>query len=260
MGKLVRGGTPGGALGGPGRQTQGSWFGKIVAAAAFAAFSLPVFAGVAYADIGPGFAQGNYVVIIEGIQAEIAAEPYGFGQAPSETLYTAGQGDEFAAVSDLGDGWIEVDLGDGYGYILLSEAAQLSMVEEDPDAQGGDGDLRQAVTQLALQFVGGRYRYGGTDPNRGVDCSGFTSYVLKNAAGVDLPHSSAAQAGAGKAISPEEIQPGDLVFYGNGRRINHVALYIGDGMVASASNERNGIIVTQWTYRTPMKIVSVLGA
>ncbi len=55
------------------------------------------------------------------------------------------------------------------------------------------------------------------------------------------------------------MRPGDLIFYGNGRRINHVAMYIGDGQVVHASTERTGIKTSPWNYRAPVKIVDVLG-
>ena len=55
------------------------------------------------------------------------------------------------------------------------------------------------------------------------------------------------------------MRPGDLIFYGSGSRINHVAMYIGDGQIVHASNERNGILISNWTYRNPVKIVNVLG-
>lgn len=63
----------------------------------------------------------------------------------------------------------------------------------------------------------------------------------------------------GREVSAAEIRPGDLVFYASGKRINHVALYIGNGQVVHASNERTGICVSEWTYRNPAKIVNVLG-
>ena len=55
------------------------------------------------------------------------------------------------------------------------------------------------------------------------------------------------------------MQPGDLIFYGNGSRVNHVAMYIGDGQIVHASTERTGIKVSNWNYRTPVRIASVLG-
>ncbi len=111
----------------------------------------------------------------------------------------------------------------------------------------------------ALQYVGNRYVYGGNDPNTGVDCSGFTRYVLGNTAGVYLNRTAASQSTQGQAVSAEEARPGDLVFYSNGGGVNHVAIYIGDGQVVHASNERTGIITSDMYYRTPVRIMNVLG-
>ena len=60
-------------------------------------------------------------------------------------------------------------------------------------------------------------------------------------------------------MSVEEARPGDLVFYSNGSSINHVAIYVGNGQVVHASNERVGIVRSDMYYRTPVKIKNVLG-
>ena len=78
--------------------------------------------------------------------------------------------------------------------------------------------------------------------------------------GVSLPHSSKAQANCGKSISSSQMRPGDLIFYtGSNGVINHVALYIGNGQVCHASSAKTGIKISGWNYRTPAKIVNVLG-
>ena len=122
-----------------------------------------------------------------------------------------------------------------------------------------EDDLRSEIVTYALQFVGNRYKYGGTNPNIGVDCSGFTSYVMRHAAGVELPHSSGGQSRMGRVVSSSEMRPGDIISYGSGKRINHVALYIGNGQIVHASTEKTGIKVSRWNYRTPVRIVNVLG-
>ena len=76
--------------------------------------------------------------------------------------------------------------------------------------------------------------------------------------GVYLPHSSRAQANCGRRISAGEAQPGDLFFYGNSGGVNHVAIYIGGGQVVHASNERNGIKISNAYYRTPLRVISLL--
>jgi len=118
-------------------------------------------------------------------------------------------------------------------------------------------EARQSLVNYALQFVGGRYRAGGNDPHTGADCSGFVKYVMQNGAGVSMSRSSASQAMQGRVISSDQMQPGDLIFYSNGSRINHVAMYIGDGQIVHASTYKTGIKVSEWNYRTPVKIVSM---
>ncbi len=119
--------------------------------------------------------------------------------------------------------------------------------------------LRLSIVRNALQYVGNPYVYGGNNPNTGVDCSGFTKYIMANTAGVYLNRTAAAQSTQGQAVSAEEARPGDLVFYSNGASVNHVAIYIGEGRVVHASNERVGITTSNMYYRTPVKIVNVLG-
>ena len=83
-----------------------------------------------------------------------------------------------------------------------------------------------AVVQVALQYVGTPYRYGGADPS-GFDCSGFTMYVYAQF-GVALPHSAGQQGSGGTAISPSAALPGDLVFMDGG---GHNGIYMGNGMM-----------------------------
>ena len=114
------------------------------------------------------------------------------------------------------------------------------------------------MVDYALSFVGGRYVWGGTDPHTGADCSGFTRYILSHAGGVSISRSSAEQAGEGRTVTADSMQPGDLLFYSNGGGVNHVAMYIGNGQVVHASSSKTGIIVSAWNYRTPVRIASYL--
>ena len=116
----------------------------------------------------------------------------------------------------------------------------------------------QAVVNYAAQFVGNPYVWGGTSLTSGADCSGFAQSVFANF-GIGLSRTAADQSYGGTAVSTDSLQPGDLLFYASGDYINHVALYIGNGQVVHASNERTGICVSEWTYRNPAKIVNVLG-
>lgn len=180
----------------------------------------------------------------------------------SAVVATTQKGKIYDVVENGSDGWVRVAAGDKEGYVkkdsvTLEEATE--ELEAKQQEQENQSSIRQQVVDYALQFVGGRYRYGGSDPRTGVDCSGFTRYVMLNGAGVSLNRSSTAQSTQGTTISAAQMQPGDLIFYASGKRINHVALYIGDGQVVHASTERTGILVSNWNYRTPYKIVNVLG-
>lgn len=118
---------------------------------------------------------------------------------------------------------------------------------------------RKEVVDYALQFVGNPYRTGGNDPHTGADCSGFVKYVMEHGAGISMNRSSRSQATQGQQISAEEMQPGDLIFYGNGSNINHVAMYIGEGQIVHASTHKTGIKISEWDYRAPVKIVNMMG-
>jgi len=89
---------------------------------------------------------------------------------------------------------------------------------------------------IASRYAGTAYRYGGTTPT-GFDCSGFTSYVLRQV-GVDLPRTSGSQRAATARISRSEAVPGDLVFMPG-----HVGIYAGDGMMWDSP--RTGEVVSR---------------
>lgn len=144
----------------------------------------------------------------------------------------------------------------GFSTLMFKIQADQNAKEQKKQAAA---ELRQDTVDYALQFVGGRYVYGGNDPNTGVDCSGFTRYILSHAAGINVNRTSSGQASNGKVIDMDSARPGDLVFYADGGSINHVAMYIGNGKVVHASTEKTGIIVTAWNYRNIYKIVDVIG-
>ena len=145
-----------------------------------------------------------------------------------------------------GEGTAASEVLDAFGL----EAAEKARIE----------NLRKSIVSSALQYVGNAYVYGGTDPHTGVDCSGFTRYILSHTAGIYLNRTAAAQSAQGRTVSADEAKPGDLVFYSSsGGHVDHVAIYMGDGKVVHASNERTGITTSNMYYRTPVRIANVLG-
>lgn len=98
------------------------------------------------------------------------------------------------------------------------------------------------IIQKASQYIGTPYRYGGEGPG-GFDCSGFVKYIYGNF-GVTLPHSAAAQAAIGQAVTRDELNPGDLVFFCCGRGgIDHVGIYCGSDKFIHSSSPRSGGVI-----------------
>ncbi len=190
----------------------------------------------------------------------------------SARIWTQISKEDRYSVLDQMDGWVQIELDTGdsedgeasdKAFIAtrdnnvevryaLTEAIKFSPVEERANQQAA---LRGKVVNYALQFVGNRYVWGGTNPNTGADCSGFVQYVLRNAAGVSLPRTSREQAKAGRAVTASEMLPGDLIFYTNSSGVvNHVAMYIGNGQIVHAASRRSGIKISTWNYRRPKTI------
>ena len=169
---------------------------------------------------------------------------------------------EAFTVNSVADGWVEISVDDSVGYIsqdyvTLAQALPTAKTIEQVKYGDGVSDVRASVVSYALQFVGNRYVWGGTSLEKGVDCSGFTMRILGKY-GISLPHSSKAQPSYGTKISASEAKPGDLFFYGSGRSISHVAIYIGNGRIVHASNKRDGIKVSNAYYRNPICVVRYL--
>ena len=94
------------------------------------------------------------------------------------------------------------------------------------------GGKVQTVLKRALALMGTPYRWGGTSPDSGFDCSGLVGYVFQTALGIELPRVSREMASKGDAElikDRDELQQGDLVFFGRKGRVNHVGIYVGEG-------------------------------
>lgn len=93
-------------------------------------------------------------------------------------------------------------------------------------------DLTTRASDLvkeAMTMIGIRYKYGGTAPESGLDCSGLVRYVFKEARGTELPRTSQELSRLGEKVDTKDLQPGDLVFYNTLRRsFSHVGIYLGD--------------------------------
>ena len=120
-----------------------------------------------------------------------------------------------------------------------------------------------AVLFRALALVGTPYRYGGNTPASGFDCSGLVGYVFRDAAGIQLPRTSADMGAMDKPEIPEKrLESGDLVLFASGRKISHVGIYVGEGRFVHAPNSGGTVRLDSldapgWreTFRTGMRVL-----
>jgi uncharacterized protein YgiM (DUF1202 family) len=139
-------------------------------------------------------------------------------------------------------------------YVDLSFQLIKAVSIEELEYGSGVSSTRVKLIDLAKQYLGDAYVWGGTTLGRGVDCSGYTQALYRKM-GIYIPRTSREQARSGSTISASNLKPGDLVFYGSSSYINHVAMYIGNSKVIHASNRRDGIKISNMYYRSPVKCV-----
>lgn len=168
-----------------------------------------------------------------------------------------------SVIADL-QNWICISVDNDYAFVAkeyvevsykLNRAVAVG--ELSTDGSGGVSSTRASLVEYAKQFLGNRYVYGGTSLTNGTDCSGFSMRVFEHF-GYGLPRTSGSQASATKSVSSSDVKPGDLFFYGGSGRVNHVAIYIGSGLVIHASNPSSGIKISNAYYRQPVKIGRVI--
>lgn len=121
----------------------------------------------------------------------------------------------------------------------LLEERSLVDANATPSVENGESSLLSQVrdttsdlVMTAMNFIGVRYRMGGSSADTGFDCSGFTRHIFENSIGLVLPRRASEQANAPGLlnISKDELKPGDLVFFNTLRRtFSHVGIYVGDG-------------------------------
>lgn len=127
--------------------------------------------------------------------------------------------------------------------INLKSSHQLSFMESSIDKA-------QSTLGYALGLVGVNYKSGGTSPETGFDCSGFVSYVYRQASNMILPHNAKAISMFGRKIAITELRPGDLVFYNTMRHTySHVGIYLGDSKFVHSSVTGRGVEVVDMKDR-----------
>ena len=202
-----------------------------------------------------GYVSTDYVVLSETVELPTVAEPvYGkvtegplnVRSAPStdsEKVDSFSTGKVLTILETL-DGWYKVE--EGYvsaDYVTIIDAAEA--------ASSGSAS---EVVDLAMQYLGYPYCYGGSSPS-GFDCSGFTMYVYQRF-GYSLPHTATGQWQSGlgnKVWGISALQPGDLVFFNDpsrnaGKACSHAGIYIGNSQfIHSSSSSSGGVIISSLT-------------
>lgn len=144
-------------------------------------------------------------------------------------------------LSEDGD-WYQISTDSLTGYV---SGEYLTVVDEAALEELATQGLQ--IVELAMEYLGVPYRYGGASPS-GFDCSGFVYYLCKSV-GISVPRTATSQWNAGyDKVSKSELQPGDLVFfssYAGGSSIGHVGIYIGNNQfIHSSSPSSGGVIIS----------------
>jgi cell wall-associated NlpC family hydrolase len=135
-------------------------------------------------------------------------------------------------------------------------ASALSGLTGGTSTTGAGTASEQSVVAEARTYLGVPYVWGGTDPQKGLDCSGLVQLVYKNL-GIDLPRVSYQQATQGQKIAKlDQARPGDLLAFGS-PTVNHIAIYIGDGKMIHAPRPGEKVEVSD-VYATPVAIRRIL--
>ncbi|MDU4861735.1 MAG: SH3 domain-containing protein [Terrisporobacter othiniensis] len=150
-------------------------------------------------------------------------------------------------VKSTNNGWSKITSGSVTGYVSST------YLTSTKPSSGGSSDSNTStstsaskVISYAKKLLGKPYVWGAQGPS-GFDCSGFTYYVFKNAAGITLPRTSSLQSHYGTYVSRSNLKAGDLVFFdtvgSNNGGVTHVGIYIGNGQLIHAASGQGKVVI-----------------
>lgn len=168
---------------------------------------------------------------------------------------------EKVSVIGFSTGWYKVRVDGAIGYIRsdlltlcekprgnfgasLSSLSDAETIQPFPETES----VGQQLAAYAQTFVGYPYVYGGKDPS-GFDCSGFMQYLYAHF-GYRISRTATTQLGDGYRVSLDEIQPGDIIYFGYGSTVTHVGMYIGNDRFVHAENPSTGVVITPLSTST----------
>ncbi|MYR93316.1 MULTISPECIES: C40 family peptidase [unclassified Streptomyces] len=135
-------------------------------------------------------------------------------------------------------------------------SASASAPSSAPSSSSNATGSAAAIVAFAKAQVGDAYVAGGTGPNAW-DCSGLVQAAYRSV-GIDLPRVSQAQSTAGTQVSLDNLQPGDILYWGGAGSAYHVAIYVGGGQFVGAQNSSTGTVQRSMDYDRPSGAVRVL--
>jgi cell wall-associated NlpC family hydrolase len=147
------------------------------------------------------------------------------------------------------NGWSKVNYNGAIGYMSSSYLGDSNSGSDNGSNSGGTtnpSSLADKIINLAKQQLGKPYVWGAEGPSS-FDCSGFTQYVFKNAASINLPRVSRDQSKFGQSVSRNNLQKGDLIFFDTDKNgsVNHVGIYMGNNEFIHASSGGKKVIISQ---------------
>ena len=131
---------------------------------------------------------------------------------------------------------------------VARSAEQFPSVGDEPSFFERYTNSAQDLILKGLELVGINYRRGGTNPDSGLDCSGFVQVVFRDSVGKLLPRTAKEQSEVGNVVDKNELKPGDLVFFNTMRRaFSHVGIYLGDNRFLHAPRTGRDVTVSSLT-------------
>lgn len=197
-----------------------------------------------------GYMSGEYLTVLTTADVSLG---YGQVDADGSTLnLRAASSTDSHSLATLASGTVLELEGICEGWYKVTYAGQTGYVSSDyitittePGETATDATLGAQLVETAKQYLGVPYVYGANGP-KSFDCSGFTSYVYRQY-GYSLNRSASGQLSNGTAVSKENLQPGDLVFfkYRTSKAASHVGIYIGAGQFIHASTNAYKVQIDQ---------------
>ena len=150
-------------------------------------------------------------------------------------------------VKSTSNGWSKITTGNTTGYVSSSYlTSKKPSSGSSSDSSSSTSTSASKVISYAKKLLGKPYVWGAQGPNS-FDCSGFTYYVFKNAAGITLPRTSSMQSNYGTYVSKSNLRPGDLVFFdtvgSNNGDVTHCGIYIGNGQLIHAASGQGKVVI-----------------